>query len=125
MTSHTELTLYHGTSDWAVESIREDGIDMNMGSAGDFHKEDQPSAFYTTQQKRCAELWALDQIQHSSGDKSKGKVMEFHLDIHGHGLKVFDFGTETSGPKYDLWKKVSDITCILVYRYIDGPSVCR
>ena len=75
-----------------------------MQSAGDFHRFDLPSAFYTTKQKRSAELWSESLITSVPTNKREGKVIKFKLNLHD--LKVYDFGTEKEGAKYELWKKV-------------------
>ena len=102
-TSSEHITVYHGTLTIHVDSIKM-GIRQNIGNGGDFHRFELPGAFYTTKQKRSAELWSESLITSVPTNKREGKVIKFKLNLHD--LKVYDFGTEKEGAKYELWKKV-------------------
>ena len=102
-TDHEHITVYHGTLTIHVDSIKK-GIRQDLHNAGDFHRYELPGAFYTTKQKRSAELWAVSLATSVPTNKKDLKVMKYKLNLHG--LKVYDFGEEKQGVKYDLWKKV-------------------
>jgi hypothetical protein len=109
------LSVYHGTFRGDVESIKKE-IKQPMRGPGDFHTKHQKAAFYTTPNPKCAELWAKERETDLGIPGFTAAVMHFKADLSG--LKVYNFGEETSGERHNLWKKVI-LVLFLFASYID------
>ena len=101
----TKLTVYHGTCYRQDEKHRSSTF-QDVGGQDFVVRTDFSccrNGFYTSTSLNCADHWART----SALSSSDPFVEEFELDLTN--LKVYDFGTEPHGDKWELWKRVSII----------------